>query len=99
MLIDSSTEQNEGLPEAQVRAALIAADDPSASPAERAEMLMEIARGLQLKPRSPQQLHDAVALYRRALELVPESDPLLAARIRAREGTAHQALPRISRRW
>ncbi|QBB72111.1 hypothetical protein ELE36_18020 [Pseudolysobacter antarcticus] len=93
MLIDSSTEQNEGLPEAQVRAALIAADDPSASPAERAEMLMEIARGLQLKPRSAQQLHDAVALYRRALELVPESDPLLAARIRAREGTAHQALP------
>jgi tetratricopeptide (TPR) repeat protein len=60
-------------------------------------MLMEIARGLQLKPRSAQQLHDALALYQRALTLVPESgqtgDLLLAARIRAREGTAHQALP------
>jgi tetratricopeptide (TPR) repeat protein len=79
--------------DAQVQAALALAEDESASPAERAEMLMEIARGLQIRPRTPKQLHDAVALYARALRLVPPEAGLLAARIRARLGTAHQALP------
>lgn len=81
------------LAEAQVAAALKAAEDPSASIEERAEMLMEIAMGLQVRPRSPVQLHDAVALYRRALDLLPDTPSLLAARIRARMGTALQALP------
>jgi tetratricopeptide (TPR) repeat protein len=81
------------LADAEVRAALAIAEDPSAHPGERAEMLMEIARGLQIKPRSPQQLHDAVTLYRRAATLAPPEATLLIARIRAREGTAHQALP------
>ncbi len=79
--------------DAEVQAALAIAEDPSAAPEERAEMLMEIARGLQIKPRSARQLHDAVTLYRRARSLVPPGFTLLAARIRAREGTAHQALP------
>ena len=79
--------------DAEVQAALAVAEDPSAMPEECAEMLMEIARGLQIKPRSARQLHDAVTLYRRALSLVPPGFALLAARIRAREGTAHQALP------
>jgi tetratricopeptide (TPR) repeat protein len=77
----------------QLRAALATAEDPSATPAERAQMLMEIARGMQLKPRSPRQLRDALALYQRALALAPPSDRTLLARIRSREGTAHQALP------
>lgn len=81
------------LADAEVRAALAMADDPSARPEERAEMLMEIAQGLQTRPRSARQLHDAVALYRRAQALLPEGFALLAARISAREGTAHQALP------
>lgn len=93
MLVRSAEDAFLGLADAEVRAALAAAEDPLASPAERAEMLMEIARGLQLKPRTPQQLHDAVTLYRRARSLVPEGENLLAARILAREGTAHQALP------
>lgn len=79
--------------DAEVQSALALAEDASASPEERAEMLMEIARGLQLKPRSPRQLEDAVALYDRALRLVPAGSGLLAARIRARQGTAYQALP------
>lgn len=79
--------------DAEVQSALALAEDASASPEERAEMLMEIARGLQLKPRSPAQLQDAVALYERALQLVPPGAELLAARIRARLGTAYQALP------
>lgn len=93
MLGDERQRQGQELSDAQFLAALRTAEDASAAPAERAEMLMEIARGLQLKPRSPQQVRDALRLYQRALELVPADEPLLAARIRAREGTAHQALP------
>lgn len=84
----------------EVRAALAQADDPAASPAERAEMLMEIAQGLQRRPRSADVLHDAIALYRRARALLADDEPLratahalLAARAWAREATAHQALP------
>lgn len=79
--------------EEQVSAALAAADAESASAEERAEMLMEIAVGLQVKPRSPKELAVAVELYDRALALCPPEQDLLAARIRARKATALQALP------
>lgn len=81
------------LSQSQLEAALAAADDADATPEERAEMLMEIAMGLQQRPKSAQQLHDAVTLYERALELAPVQAPLLRARITARMGTALQALP------
>lgn len=77
----------------QVAAALRMAEDPNASPQERAEMLMEIAMGLQSKPKSASQLHDAVKLYQRALREVPPAATLLKARIQARMGTAFAALP------
>ncbi|HEX4382075.1 MAG TPA: hypothetical protein VH083_03975 [Myxococcales bacterium] len=79
--------------EAELRAALNAADDASASPLERAEMLMEIAMGLQQRPKSPEQLKAAVSLYVRALLVCPDDQPLLRARIKARKGTALQAIP------
>lgn len=79
--------------EEQVRAALAAADAETAPPQERAEMLMEIAVGLQLKPKSPSELVVAVELYERALTLCQPDQPLLAARIRARMATALHALP------
>lgn len=81
------------LSQSQLEAALAAAEDTDASPQERAEMLMEIAMGLQHRPKSAQQLQDAVALYERALALAPAEAPLLHARITARLGTALQALP------
>jgi tetratricopeptide (TPR) repeat protein len=81
------------LSQSQFDAALAAADDPDASPEERAEMLMEIAMGMQQRPKSAQQLHDAVALYERARGLVSATAPVLCARITARMGTALQALP------
>lgn len=81
------------LPQSQFEAALKAADDANASPAERAEMLMEIAMGLQSQPKSAQQLHDAVGLYERALAVAPAEAALLKARIAARMGTALQAIP------
>ena len=77
----------------QFEAALNAAEDADASPEERAEMLMEIAMGMQARPKSAQQLTDAVSLYERALEVAPPQAVLLKARIGARMGTALQALP------
>ncbi|ACK52640.1 conserved hypothetical protein [Methylocella silvestris BL2] len=77
----------------ELRAAFAAAEDDAASPAERAEMLMEIAMGLQQRPKTPQQIAAAIDLYDRALTLVPSSEPLLLARIAARRGTALLATP------
>lgn len=80
----------------QFEAALSAAEDADASPEERAEMLMEIAMGLQARPKSAQQLSDAIGLYERARDMAPPQAPLLKARIVARMGTALQALPDAS---
>ena len=77
----------------EVRAALAVADDEAASPVERAEMLMEIALGLQKRPKTPEQLHAAVELYDKALAVCPDTQELLRARITARKGTALQAIP------
>jgi tetratricopeptide (TPR) repeat protein len=77
----------------QFEAAMAAAADADASPQERAEMLMEIAMGLQSRPQSAQQLIDAIGLYERALAVAPPEAALLQARICARMGTALQALP------
>lgn len=77
----------------EVRAALTAADDESAAPAERAEMLMEIAMGLQHRPKTSDQLRSAVELYDKAIALCPDDERLLRARIIARKGTALQAIP------
>ncbi|MGQ0456037.1 MAG: hypothetical protein ACT4OU_03125 [Hyphomicrobium sp.] len=77
----------------QVRAALAAAEAETASSQERAEMLMEIAIGLQIKPKSADDLRAAVELYNRALEICPPEFALLVARIGARRATALQAIP------
>lgn len=79
--------------EEQVKTALAVAAAETASPEERAEMLMEIAIGLQVKPKSPQELIVAVELYERSLALCPPEQALLAARIRARMATALQQVP------
>jgi tetratricopeptide (TPR) repeat protein len=76
-----------------VQAGIAAARDESASPAERAEMLMELAMGLQLRPKTPDHFQAAIGLYGRALQICPPDQPLLAARIRARKATALQAVP------
>ena len=83
----------QSLATSQFDAALAAVESDDASPQEKAEMLMEIAMGMQSKPKSAEQLHQAVALYERAVAICPPAAPLLNARIRARLGTALQALP------
>lgn len=77
----------------QVDAALRAVEEAGASVGEKAEMLMEIAMGLQQRPKAVEDLEAAAALYRVALDLCPPGQALLAARIRARLGTALLATP------
>jgi tetratricopeptide (TPR) repeat protein len=81
------------LAQSQFEAALNAVETDSAGPEEKAEMLLEIAMGMQLRPKTATQLHSAVDLYRRALTLCPSEAPLLRARITTRLGTALQAMP------
>lgn len=77
----------------QFEAALQAVESDAATPEEKTDMLVEIAMGLQIRPKSPEQLQQAIALYRRALEICPADAPLLQARTTVRLGTALQALP------
>lgn len=69
----------------------IAAEDITID--EKVEMLMQIAMGLQNKPKSPTQLQNAVILYNKALQLCPPNETLQIARINARKATAYQAIP------
>jgi tetratricopeptide (TPR) repeat protein len=78
---------------AELSAAIAAANDSTATPAERAEMLMEIAIGLQRRPKTQDHLAGAVTLYDRALVLCPTNERLLRARLSARRATALQAMP------
>lgn len=64
-----------------------------ASVEEKAEMLMEVAMGMQQRPKAREDLEEAIALYGEAVELCPESAPLLAARIQARMATAQMSMP------
>ena len=77
----------------QVKAAMRAVEEASSSPAEKAEMLMEIAMGLQHKPQTAADLTAAADLYRVGLDLCPGDLRLLRGRIRARLGTALMAVP------
>ncbi len=84
---------NESIADIEFRQALAAVEAESEHVLDQVDMLVEIAMGLQQQPKTPKQLHDAVALYDRALEKCPAGEPLLAARIRARRATARQAIP------
>lgn len=77
----------------QVAAARRVAEESSASVAEKAEMLMEIAMGLQQRPKEAEDILAAIDLYREAAGLCRESDVLLCARIQARMATALMAVP------
>lgn len=75
---------------AAARQAVIEAD---ASDAEKAEMLMEIAMGMQQKPQSQEDLFEAISLYKAGIELCPVDEALLKARIYSRMATAQMMTP------
>lgn len=88
-------EQKSGnsLSDQHFKAALAAAESSDASDGEKVEMLMEIAMGLQRKPKSSEDLQHAVSLYQKALSLCPSDQPVLEARVQARMGSALNAAP------
>ena len=77
----------------QVDAALKAVETAAATPSEKAEMLMEVAMGLQQKPERAEDIFAAVDLYKLAMEVAPEEEVLGIARIRARMATALMTVP------
>ena len=81
------------LSDEQVKAALAAMESPGIPVSEKIDLLMEIAMGLQRQARVIQDLHSSVLLYDRALELCTSEDTVLIARLRARKGTALNAIP------
>ncbi|WP_267384567.1 hypothetical protein [Cyanobacterium sp. uoEpiScrs1] len=81
------------LNDANIKAALAVIDSDGATLNEKIEMLIEMAGGLQKKPKSPQQLENAIFLYNRGLELCTPDYPLLQARCLSGMGTALRTIP------
>jgi len=81
------------LSDSDFEAALKAIESDTVTDEEKAEMLMEMAMGIQQKPKSVKQIEDAIALYEKAATLCPIPAIVLKARIKARQATAYQALP------
>lgn len=77
----------------QYDAAMRVLAETEATQAEKAEMLMEIAMGLQQRPQAPDDIDAAIELYDAALAACPADGRLLAARIKARLATALMAAP------
>jgi tetratricopeptide (TPR) repeat protein len=77
----------------QVDAAFAAIDNAASSLSEKVDMLVEMGMGLQSRPKSPADVHAALTLYEKALELLGRELYLDRARVRARMGTALQAMP------
>lgn len=76
-----------------VKAAVAAITLESATTAEKIQMLIEMAQGFQKKPKSTQDLRNAVGLYYRAYEMCSEDYPLLKARTQAGMAGTLQAIP------
>ncbi len=79
--------------ESEVKAAFAAIDAEDASLGDKIEMLMEMAMGLQTRPKTPEHLQQAILLYEKALEICPAELFLLRGRLHARLATALQAVP------
>lgn len=88
-------EPSNRLSDVQFRAAMATAESCDANDSEKVEMLMEIAMGLQLKPKSIHDLRQAVSLYDKAVSLCPPHENLLKARVQARLATALNAITEI----
>ena len=77
----------------EARVAHRAVIEADATDVEKAEMLMEVAMGLQQKPKSPDDLVEAISLYQAGVDICPPEGILLQARIRSRMATAQMMVP------
>ena len=76
-----------------VKAALNAIESESVNVVEKIQMLIEMANGLQQKPKDPKQLYDAIYLYQQAIELSRQDYSLLQARALVGMATALRTIP------
>jgi len=81
------------LSESAVKAAIAAVESESASPAEKIEMLIEMAANLQHRPKEVEQLWQAIALYRHAQDLSATDYPFLRARAMTGMAIALRTIP------
>ncbi|RUR84703.1 hypothetical protein ACF3DV_20600 [Chlorogloeopsis fritschii PCC 9212] len=79
--------------DAAVKAAIAAIASESASTKDKIEMLIEMAHGFVKKPKTAQDLWNAIALYEQAEELSGEDYPLLKVRAKVGIGGALRAIP------
>jgi tetratricopeptide (TPR) repeat protein len=79
--------------ETAVKAAIAAIESETATITEKLEMLLEMAMGLQKKPKDPEQLHQAIALYQHAIDLSEPDYPFFWARAMAGMATALRTIP------
>ncbi len=78
-----------------VKAAIATIASESATTAEKIQMLIEMAQGFQKKPKTAQDLRNAVSLYYRAYELCGEGYPLLKARAQIGMAGTLQTIPDV----
>ncbi|AFY58504.1 hypothetical protein Riv7116_6148 [Rivularia sp. PCC 7116] len=84
---------NNSITDTALKAAIKAIADTSATTLEKIEMLIEVAQGFVKKPKTAQDLYNAVTLYDEALGLCGNNHPLYQARALIGKGGALQAIP------
>ncbi|MGB6300400.1 MAG: hypothetical protein WBF90_30090 [Rivularia sp. (in: cyanobacteria)] len=84
---------NNSITDSAVKAAMEAIANTKAAAQEKIEMLIEVAQGFLKKPKTAQDLYNAIFLYDKAQELCGEDFPLYKARAKVGKGSALQAIP------
>ena len=84
---------NNSITDSAVKAAIEAITENSATAPEKIEMLIEIAQGFLKKPKTSQDLYNAIFLYDEAQNLCGEDFSLYKARAKVGKGSALQAIP------
>ena len=76
-----------------VKAAIASISSESATTAEKIQMLIEIAQGFQKKPKTAQDLHNAIGLFDRAYQMCGDDYVLLKARAKVGMAGTLQMIP------
>jgi tetratricopeptide (TPR) repeat protein len=84
---------NPSITDSAVKAAIAAINSESATAAEKIEMLIEMAQGFQKRPKTAQDLRNAVGLYYRAYQMCGQEYPLLQARALVGMAGTLQSIP------
>ncbi len=86
-------EMNNSVTDSTLKAAMETIAETSATAQEKIEMLIEIAQGFVKKPKTADDLYNALKLYDKAQELCGEDFPLYRAIAQVGSGVALQAIP------